>query len=87
MKSSSRFVNDDILMSKILQTHVPDGRRVDSDRLLCLVEKIFCEIKAPTMVKTSHSEEVCSENRYDIGNADVQQEQWQLVHQVSSEVF
>lgn len=42
LHSSSTSLAEDILIKKILLTHDPDGRRLDSELLLCAMENIMC---------------------------------------------
>lgn len=50
---SSKYSEDDILIKKLLLTHDPDGRRLDSELLLRAMENVMCYATISEVIETT----------------------------------
>lgn len=51
----SKSIEEDFLIRKILLTHDPDGRRLDSELLLQAVESVMCSTASAEVITHSSS--------------------------------
>ncbi|XP_073008182.1 protein SIEVE ELEMENT OCCLUSION C-like isoform X2 [Typha latifolia] len=78
---------DDILMKKILQTHLPDDSTVDSAPLIHLIESILHAAPMPSVNKLNREEIQANSSRYDIGlTSSIKTLAW-TINRIASEIL
>ncbi|XP_038976303.1 protein SIEVE ELEMENT OCCLUSION C-like [Phoenix dactylifera] len=88
--TSAHFLSshEDILMKKILQTHMPDDYHVDSAPLLHLTENIIHNITMPCVVKSGIKSVQADRNgRQDTGIVSTIKQLGQTIHHISCEML
>ncbi|KAF2307081.1 hypothetical protein GH714_024737 [Hevea brasiliensis] len=86
LHSSSTFLAEDILIKKILLTHDPDGRRLDSELLLCATENVM-SYTATSEVSSFHIDAIAEKDISKIEVIGAEESLGQIIHKILNEML